>query len=91
MSEYRNKHGFTLPESFLSQLAEYTQGYILLVCNERGELFAHESYDTPVIKLGLTNFGNMHMNAAQQHMHNMALDAEEGYDTDFPDEPEAGN
>lgn len=89
MSEYENNHGFTLPESFLSQLSEYTQGYILIVCNERGELFAHEAYDTPVIRMGLTNFADMHVNALQQHMHNMALDAEEGLDVDLPEDPES--
>jgi hypothetical protein len=47
------------------------------VCNERGELYAHEAYDNPVIKLGLVNFGEMHISAAQNHMHNMALKEEE--------------
>jgi len=89
MSEYENNHGFMLPESFLSQLSEYTQGYILIVCNERGELFAHEAYDTPVIRMGLINFADMHINALQQHMHNMTLDAEEGLDVDLPEDPES--
>lgn len=69
--------GFLLPKSFLNQLGEYTRGYILLVCNERGELFAHEAYDNPVIKLGLINFGEMHLSASIEHMHNMALKEEE--------------
>jgi len=72
-----NKHGFTLPESFLIQLGEYTQGYLLFVCNEAGELYSHETYDNPVIKLGLTNFAHMHINAAQEYMHGIALMTEE--------------
>lgn len=79
MDENQNKHGFMIPESFLTQLSEYTRGYMLLVCNEKGELYAHETYDNPVIKLGLINFADMHICAAQQHMHNMALVEEEGY------------
>lgn len=69
--------GFTIPQSFLNQLEEYTRGYMLLVCNERGELYAHEAYDNPVIKLGLVNFADMHISAVQKHMHNVALKEEE--------------
>lgn len=72
-----DSNGFVIPRSFLVQLSEYTRGYMLLVCNEKGELYAHESYDNPVIKLGLINFGEMHINAALKHMHNVALKEEE--------------
>ena len=82
MREDNKDHGFTIPESFLLQLSEYTRGYILLVCNERGELFAHEGYDNPVIKLGLINFGEVHISAALQHMHNVALKEEERLEDD---------
>jgi hypothetical protein len=85
-----DNHGFSLPKSFLNQLGEYTRGYILLVCNEQGELFAHEAYDNPVIKLGLINFGEMHIAASIQHMQNVALREEErmeqGFDDDEDDE-----
>lgn len=79
MNNQQNKNGFTLPESFLLQLEEYTRGYILFVCNEKGELYAHEAFDNPVIKLGLTNFAEMHVNAAQEYMHNVAIMAEENH------------
>jgi hypothetical protein len=82
MDDTPKKPGFTIPESFLNQLEEYTRGYMLVVCNERGELFVHEAYDNPVIKLGLVNFADMHVSASQQHMHNMALMAEEDGDLD---------
>lgn len=82
MDDTPKKPGFTIPESFLNQLEEYTRGYMLVVCNERGELFVHEAYDNPVIKLGLVNFADMHVSASQQHMHNMALIAEEDGDID---------
>ena len=72
-----DRHGFTIPKSFLTQLQEYSRGYILIVCNEQGELYAHEAYDNPVIKLGLINFGEIHIAAALKHMHNMALQEEE--------------
>ena len=69
--------GFTIPASFLTQLSEYTRGYMLLVCNEKGELYAHDAYDSAVIKLGLLNFGEIHITAALKHLHNMALKEEE--------------
>lgn len=77
MYEDNEDHGFIIPASFITQLNEYTRGYMLLVCNEKGELYAHESYDNPVIKLGLLNFADMHTSAALKHMHNMALKEEE--------------
>ena len=75
-----NQHGFVLPDSFLSQLTEFTRGYMLLVCNDKGELYAHEAYDNPVIKLGLVNFADMHISATLRHMHNIALREEENLD-----------
>lgn len=77
MDNQSNPHGFMLPESFLTQLSEYTRGYMLVVCNEKGELYAYEAYDNPVIKLGLINFADMHISAALNHMHNEALKEEE--------------
>ena len=88
MDEDKNSHGFIIPDSFLTQLEEYTRGYMLLVCNDKGELYAHEAYDNPVIKLGLINFGNMHISAALRHMHNMALKEEEGMYGPFPEDEE---
>lgn len=77
MDAHHNGQGFKLPESFLNQLGEYTRGYMLLVCNEAGDLYIHEAYDNAVIKLGLINFADMHISAALTHMHNMALKEEE--------------
>ena len=92
MDEHDNSRGFTIPESFLLQLNEYTRGYMLLVCNEKGELFAHECYDNPVIKLGLINFGDLHISAAQKHMKNLALKEEENcYEEDDSDDEDAGS
>lgn len=71
------EEGFMIPKSFLSQLSEYSRGYILLVCNDKGDLYAHESYDNPVIKLGLVNFADMHVAAIQKYLHNSALKEEE--------------
>jgi hypothetical protein len=77
MDNQSNPHGFMLPESFLTQLSEYTRGYMLLVCNEKGELYSHEAYDNPVIKLGLINFADMHIAATLSHMHNANLHIED--------------
>jgi hypothetical protein len=86
MENGSNDHGFMIPKSFLVQLGEYTRGYMLLACNEKGELFAHESYDNPVIKLGLIKFGDLHISAALEHMHNVALEHERIYDEDVDEE-----
>ena len=77
MDAHYNEQGFRLPESFLTQLGEYTRGYILLGCNEAGDLYVHEAYDNAVIKMGLINYADMHVSAALTHMHNMALKEEE--------------
>jgi hypothetical protein len=77
MEDDYNKRGFLIPESFLTQLEEYTRGYMLLVCNEKGELYAHEAYDNPVIKLGVVNFAHIHVKSSMKHMHNIALKEEE--------------
>ena len=88
MYDEENSPGFMIPQTFLTQLGEYSRGYMLLVCNEQGELFAHEAYDNPVIKLGMMNFANMHVSAALKHMHNQALKEEQQSFKDFEDEDE---
>lgn len=88
MEEHQDSRGFTLPKSFLNQLGEYTRGYMLLVCNEKGELYAHEAYDNPVIKLGIVNFAELHVDAIQKHMKNMALKEEESLDVEDGEENE---
>ena len=80
MDDNQDSRGFTLPKSFLTQLGEYTRGYMLLVCNEKGELYAHEAYDNAVIKLGIINFAELHVAAIQKHMENIALKEEESWD-----------
>jgi hypothetical protein len=90
MDEYENSQGFSIPKSFLLQLSEYTRGYMLLVCNDKGDLYAHESYDNPVVKLGLANFAEMHIAAVQKHMHNIALKEEERLENNSPESDEDG-
>ena len=77
MDDNQQNHGFELPKSFLLQLEEYTRGYMLIGCNEIGEVYVHESYDNAVIRLGLINFANVHVTAGLKHLHNLALKEEE--------------
>jgi hypothetical protein len=78
MEDYeQSSEGFSIPKQFLAQLDEYSVGYMLFVCNERGEIFLHDSYDNPIIKLGLVNFAEMHVNAAQKVMRNIAIEEEQ--------------
>ena len=77
MDDNSKNRGFMIPKSFLAQLGEYTQGYMLVVCNERGDLYVHEAYDNPVIKIGLVKFADLHVTASIDHMQNTALLVEE--------------
>jgi hypothetical protein len=77
MDDNQQNQGFEIPQSFLLQLEEYTQGYMLIGCNELGEVYVHESYDNPVIRLGLINFANLHISAGLKHLQNIALKEEE--------------
>jgi hypothetical protein len=88
MEDHSKDHGFLIPKSFLLQLEEYTQGYLLVVCNEKGELFTHEAYDNPVIKIGLVKYADLHVTAALEHMQNTALQEEEYLALEDDDEDE---
>lgn len=80
MDGHHQNQGFKLPESFLTQLEEYTRGYMLIVCNDVGDVYTHEAYDNAVIKLGLMNYADIHVSAALTHMKNTALKEEEDLD-----------
>lgn len=51
-----NQSSFKLPKSFLSQLDEFTMGYVLVTVNEDGEFEVFVNTDNPVTKLGLSKF-----------------------------------
>lgn len=51
-----NRPTFKLPSSFISQLGEFTTGYVLITVNEGGEFETFIQADTPAIKLGLNKF-----------------------------------
>jgi hypothetical protein len=78
----QEQEGFQIPQEFIHRLNEYTQGYLLFVCNEAGEISSYESFDTPIIKLGLYNFAQIHANAYHNHMDQKAFKLEEKCDAD---------
>lgn len=47
---------FKLPKSFLNQLGEFTTGYVLITVNNAGEFETFIHSDSPVIRLGLSQF-----------------------------------
>ena len=47
---------FKLPKSFLSQLGEFTTGYVLVSVNEEGEFETFIKADSPALRLALGRF-----------------------------------
>ena len=54
-----NRSNFRLPRSFLTQLGEFTNGYLLVTVNEAGQFEVHMQADSPVVRLGLARFSTM--------------------------------
>ena len=52
-------NSFKLPKSFLTQLGEFTTGYLLISVNESGEFETFIHYDGPVVHLGMLKFARM--------------------------------
>lgn len=50
---------FKLPQSFLSQLNEFTLGYLLITVNEAGEFETFVKADTPITRVGLIKFSEL--------------------------------
>lgn len=80
--------GFQIPEDFIHRLNEYTRGYLLVVCNEEGEITSYEAFDTPVIKLGLLSFAKTQIDAYNAYRDGKALKREEIDDPDGEEEQE---
>jgi len=54
-----NPTSFKLPPSFLSQLNEFTLGYLLITVNEAGEFETFVKAETPITRVGLVKFAEM--------------------------------
>lgn len=54
-----SENTFCLPNSFLTQLGEFTNGYVLVTVNENGEFESFVNTPTPVVKLALGKFIGM--------------------------------
>jgi len=50
---------FKLPKSFLTQLGEFSHGYVLIVVNEQGEFESFMQADTPAVRLGIIRFAEI--------------------------------
>lgn len=48
--------GFKLPKSFLTQLGEFTDGFMLITINDKGEFEVFQDLKTPVLRLGMLHF-----------------------------------
>lgn len=79
----RNKP-FKLPKSFLSQLDEFTEGYLLFVKNN-GTFETYGCYPDDSAELGLVNFADIQTGAMQEALRQAAIDA---HSTEEDDEGE---
>jgi len=50
------KRPFKLPEAFLNQLGEFTNGYFLIVLNHEGQFEVYDKADTQADQLAIINF-----------------------------------
>lgn len=71
-------NSFKLPQSFLSQLGEFTTGYFLVTVNEQGQFETFVQADNPVTRLGVLKFTGMILDTLEsgleQAMSNPKLD-----------------
>lgn len=68
-----DKVSFKLPKSFITQLGEFTTGYILMTVNEDGQFETFIHADTPVIKLGLAKYSTVMTDAINDNIENSML------------------
>ena len=71
---------FKLPQAFLSQLEEFSNGYCLFLVNAEGEPEVYSSYPNPMVALGLTNFCHQYFNALNKAQQKGIQETMEGED-----------
>lgn len=59
---------FKLPQSFLSQLGEFTTGYFLVTVNEQGQFETFVQADNPVTRLGVLKFTGMILDTLESNL-----------------------
>ena len=59
---------FKLPQAFLSQLGEFTTGYLLVTVNEQGQFETFVQADTPVTRLGILKFTGMILDTLESNL-----------------------
>lgn len=72
------KESFTIPESFLTQLQEFTTGYYLVTLNEHGEFCVHPYFPTPATAMALINFIEIDSGALQEGLRARASEEASG-------------
>lgn len=61
-------NSFKLPQSFLSQLGEFTTGYFLVTVNEQGQFETFVQADNPVTRLGVLKFTGMVLETLESNL-----------------------
>lgn len=61
-------NSFKLPQSFLSQLGEFTTGYFLVTVNEQGQFETFVQADNPVTRLGMLKFTGMILDTLETNL-----------------------
>lgn len=73
------KKSFQIPDSFLNQLNEFSQGFLLITINDKREFEVYHKTDGMADYIGLVNFADIVSNQLQTDLReNESLDVEGG-------------
>ena len=72
---------FKLPEAFITQLKEFTNGFHLVVINNEHEFETIAWYPTKVVEMGMLNYIDIQSSAVQEIIRQRAVDKELPDDT----------
>lgn len=74
------KKPFKLPQAFLNNLDEFTNGYYLITINEIGEFETFMNFPSPVSEIALLNFVDVQSTALQERNRQRIADETAGVD-----------
>lgn len=70
----RKSKPFQLPQAFLNQLGEFTNGFYLVTVNDKNEFQTFVHYPNSIIEMGLLNYVDMQSTALQEIIRQKAVD-----------------
>lgn len=67
---------FKLPEAFISQLKEFTNGYHLVIVNDKYEFETYPWYPNKTVEMALLNYIDIQSTAVQEIIRQRTIDRE---------------